>query len=62
MSDPDGIEPGQTWASRYMTGRTVRVTVIDGNRVGFTPDKRVTVEYLTRRRFLNAYQQIRSTR
>jgi len=55
-ADPDGIYPGQYWASRYETGATVRVTVVDAKRIGYSPKGRLnTVKYLTRTRFTRAY-------
>lgn len=63
MVDPDGIYPGQTWTSRYQTGTSVRITVVDGPRIGYTPNRPgANTSYLTRRRFLVAFQQIRSPR
>ncbi|RPE34960.1 hypothetical protein [Kitasatospora cineracea] len=47
----DGIYPGQTWAARHQTAHSVRVTVVDGPRIGFTPKGCDTVKYLTRRKF-----------
>jgi hypothetical protein len=56
--DPDGIYPGQTWTARYQTASSVRVTVVDGPRIGFTPKDSDTVKYLTRRKFAAAYRRV----
>jgi len=56
------IQPGQTWASRYQTGATIRVTVIDGNRIGFTrPYDHGATNYLTCRKFLATYTRTEDT-
>lgn len=60
MTDPDGIEPGQTWASRHQRRDTVRITVVEPDRIGFTSDRGSTVvRYLRRRKFTTGYQYTR---
>jgi hypothetical protein len=60
-SKQTAIYPGQTWASRWQTGATVRITVVDGQRIGFTPNSKTgDVRYLTRARFLASYQRVRT--
>lgn len=59
MTDPDGIYPGQTWTARYQTVNSVRVTVVDGPRIGFArPYDHGATSYLTRRKFLAAYRRV----
>lgn len=62
MSDPDGIEPGQTWSANNMPGNSVRVTVVDVDRIGFTETRPVnsrTVRYMPRRKFAGTYTKTR---
>ncbi|WP_282203940.1 hypothetical protein [Kitasatospora fiedleri] len=59
-TDPDGIEPGQTWTARYHSGNTVTVTTVTARRIGMTHPYTSTpnaTSYLARRKFLAAYHR-----
>jgi hypothetical protein len=56
MTGPDDIRPGQTWTHRTLRGGSVRVTVVDGNRIGITRSyDHGATSYLSRRKFLTTY-------
>ncbi|MFG3051822.1 hypothetical protein ACGFZP_12855 [Kitasatospora sp. NPDC048239] len=56
MTDPDGIYPGQTWTRKIPFGGSVRITVVDGNRIGITrPYDHGATSYLGRRKFFATY-------
>jgi len=57
--DQDSIHPGQTWASKYFSGRTVRVTVVMPDKIGFIDKVDGQTHYLRRPKFLSTFNRIK---